>query len=151
LKKGKRRGDACTQLEQVALGLLEYFRKLVPVLLPLATHPSFDYEDFRKRHPNSPLETLQVELMRDWEEKRKKREIDCPDVGPVVLNVMAVAYSLAMFERIGVHHGEFSQDIVRKLARLVWRGIAPAKQRKASRGKTAQDRKDDLGDGAAAR
>ena len=105
------------------------FREFVPVLVPLATHPSFDIEAFWERHPNSPLQKLMAELTVVLEEKRRKGEIDCPDVGTVVLNLMAVAYSLAMFERIGAHKGEFNQSTVRDLARLLWRGIAPAGQR----------------------
>ncbi|HMA91902.1 MAG TPA: helix-turn-helix domain-containing protein [Polyangiaceae bacterium] len=127
------RGHVYAHLEQCAVGLFEYFRKLVPVLVPLATHPSFRFDDFRKRHPNSPLEKLTAELMTVWEKKRKIGEIDCPDVGSLILELMAVAYGLAMFEWIGVHDGGFSQSTVRELARVLWRGIAPADQREPQR------------------
>jgi AcrR family transcriptional regulator len=122
-------GRALDHLERISWGLLEYFRKLVPVLLPLATDPSFNFEAFRRRYPNSTLEKLMVELMTVLEGKRRKSEIDCPDAGAVGANLVAVAFSLAMFERIGVHDGPFSQDTVRDIARLLWRGIAPADQR----------------------
>ena len=124
-----RRRDASSHLEQIALALLGYFRELVPVLLPLATHPSFDYEAFRKRHPDSPLEKLMAELTTILDEKRRNGEIDCPDSGTVVLNLVAVAYSLAMFERIGAHDGAFAPRTVRDLARLLWHGIAPTGRR----------------------
>ncbi len=133
LLQPKRRGHASAHLEQIALGLLEYFRKLVPVLAPLTTHPSFSYPAFTKRHPDSPLEKLVVGLMAALEEKRRKGEIDCPDVGPAVLNLVAVAYGLAMFERMGVHDGQFGQKTVRDLARGLWRGIAPPAKREPHR------------------
>lgn len=123
------RGHASAHLERMAAGLLRYFREFVPVLAPLATNPSFDIEAFWERHPNSPLQKLMAELTVVLEEKRRKGEIDCPDVGTVVLNLIAVAYSLAMFERIGAHKGEFGQSTVRDLARQLWRGIAPTGQR----------------------
>ena len=130
LRQGNsRRRDASAHLEQIAQALLGYFRELVPVLLPLATHPSFDYEAFRKRHPDSPLEKLMTELTTILDEKRRNGEIDCPDSGTVVLNLVAVAYSLAMFERIGAHDGAFAPRTVRDLARLLWQGIAPADRR----------------------
>ncbi len=122
-------GHASAHLERMAEGLLRYFREFVPVLAPLATHPSFDIEAFWERHPDSPLQKLMAELTVVLEQKRQKGEIDCLDVGTVVLNLMAVAYSLAMFERIGAHKGEFSQSTVGDLARLLWRGLAPAGQR----------------------
>jgi AcrR family transcriptional regulator len=134
LKQNKHPGHARAHLEQIALGLLGYFRELVPVLTPLTTHPSFSYPAFTQRHPNSPLEKLVAGLMRALEEKHRRGEIDCPDVGSAVLNLVAVAYGLSMFERMGVHDGEFSQRTVRDLARVLWRGIAPAGQRERPEG-----------------
>lgn len=112
-------------LEQIALALLDYFRTLVPVMLLLSSHPSFEYEAFRQRHADSPMEKLVSDLMAAMEEQRRRGAIDCADVGPVVLNLVAVAHSLAMFEQIGVHHGHFDEPLVRELARTLWRGIAP--------------------------
>jgi len=95
-----------------------------PVLTSLATHPSFHYPTFAERHPNAALEQLIGGLMAAMERRRHNGEIDCPDVGSVVLNLVAVAYSLAMFERMGVHDGAFDQAVVRDLAHVLWRGIA---------------------------
>lgn len=141
LRTGERRGHGLAQLERVLSGLLAYFRQFVPVLAPLANHPAFDYEAFRERHPNSPLEKLIVELSVAFEEQRQRGELDCPDVGMLVLHLVAVAHSLAMFEHIGAHHGTFSQHIVSDLARLLWRGVAPAEQREPPR-RRAKTRRD---------
>jgi AcrR family transcriptional regulator len=122
-------GQVLPHLEHIAWGLLLYFRKLIPVVLPLATDPSFNFEAFRKRYPNSALEKLTVELMSAMDEKRRKGDIDCPDVGAACTNLLAVAFSLAMFERMGVHEGAFSQSAVGDLTRVLWRGIAPADRR----------------------
>lgn len=113
-------------LQRVAAELLDYFREFVAVLTPLANHPAFDYESFRQRLPDSPLEQLIAELTATFEAHRQRGEIDCPDVGMLVLNLIAVAHSLATFERMGAHNGTFSKRIVADLARLIWHGIAPA-------------------------
>jgi hypothetical protein len=42
---------------------------------------------------------------------------------------VAVAYALAMFERIGVHDCHFNEATVRSRAGVLLRGIAPADQR----------------------
>lgn len=126
LGKDVRRGDTLAQLERLAWGLLEYFRAFVPVILPLAVDPAFNYEAFRKRNPDSTLDRLMVQLMTALEAKRKSGEIDCPDAGEVVLSLVAVTHSLAMFERIGIHgRATFNPSTVRDLVRLLWRGIAP--------------------------
>lgn len=124
-------GDPHADLQQCGLSLLRYFRTLVPVLAPLSAHPPFSFDAFRKKHPNSPLEKLTLELMREWEQKRQRGTIDCADVGPLVLHLVATAYGLAMFEWIGVHDGKFSDELVRALIDLLWRGIAPVIEREA--------------------
>lgn len=118
-------GNTLSDLQRSGLGLLDYFRQLVPILAPLSTHPAFSFDAFRKRHPNSPLEKLTVELMTVWEEKRQNGSIDCPNVGPLVLHLLAVAYGLAMFEWLGVHESNFSEETVRELIELLWVGISP--------------------------
>lgn len=129
------------RVERIAVGLLEYFRRLGPVLASLSTHPAFHYPTFARRHPSSSLETLIDALMTAMTDQQRHGEIDCPDVGPVVLNLVAVSYALAMFERIGVHDGQFDQDLVRALARVLWGGIAPADQRDRDR---SDDRASDM-------
>jgi hypothetical protein len=43
------------QLEGIALGMMKYFREVVPILMRLVTHPEFDVEKFAQRHPASPF------------------------------------------------------------------------------------------------
>lgn len=114
------------RVESIAAGLLDYFRQLAPVLTALSTHPAFHYPTFAERHPASSLETLIGELMTAMADQHRSGDINCPDPGPVVLNLVAVAYTLAMFERMGIHDGQFHQDTVRALTGVLWRGIAPA-------------------------
>ena len=58
-------GDAgvLSRLENIALGMVDYFRELVPILVPLMSHPSFDFEQIAHRHPESPLARLRVGLV----------------------------------------------------------------------------------------
>lgn len=128
------RAQGLPHLVRIAAGLLDYFREFVAVLAPLANHPAFDYEAFRKRQPDSPLEQIIAELTATFEARRERGEIDCPDVGVLVLNLIAVAHSLATFERMGAHSGAFSEKIVAELARLLWNGVAPPARRAAAAG-----------------
>ena len=125
LNEPERAQGGSSYLEQIAVGLLSYFRQLVPILTPVAMHPSFSYPAFTKRHPDYPLDNVVAGLMAVLENKRGLGELRCADVGPVVLNLVAVAYGLAMLERIGVHGGAFSDALVRDVARVMWSGIAP--------------------------
>jgi len=111
---------------RVAAGLLEHFRQLAPVLAALSSHPAFDYPAFASRHRASSLESLVSELVKAVAARQRDGEVDCPDPAPVVLNLVAVAFALAMFERMGVHDGQFNPGTVQAVSGLLWRGIAPA-------------------------
>jgi len=120
--------DECAKLERVAIGLVEYAREFVPMLLALGAHPSFSYEAFKQRYPDAPMERVIGRLMSVFEGKRQDGKISCPNVGPVVLNLVAIASSLAMYERFGVHDGRFSDNEIRELARVLWHGIDPVRR-----------------------
>jgi AcrR family transcriptional regulator len=113
------------RVEDIAIGLLEYFRDLGPVLASLSSHPAFNYPAFAERHPASSLETLIGELMTALAAQHHSGEIDCPDAGALVLNLVALSYGLAMFERLGVHNGHFDQATLRAVVGVLWHGVAP--------------------------
>ena len=113
------------RLEQIALALVEYVREFVPVLLTLSGKASFSYMDFQTRYPDSPMEKVVNSLIVHLELQREKGQLDCPDVGHVVLSLVAMANGIAMYEKIGVHNGAFKEDLVRGLAQVIWRGVAP--------------------------
>ena len=112
-------------LEEIALGMMEYFRELVPILLPLVTHPSFDFEKFAQRHPDSPMNRMRQGLMEYLEAQRELGNIAAENVGPGALTLFAALHSFALFERLGVHGGEFDEAIVRAMVRALWTGLAP--------------------------
>jgi len=111
------------QLEEIAVRMLEYFREITPVLLPLIAHPGFDYEEFTRRNPESPLNRL-VEALLGWlgeMEAAGASEKRGADIAAMTL--VTSLMSLAMLERMGVHGGETDEATVRDVARLVWRGL----------------------------
>ncbi len=112
-------------LEEIALGMLEYFRELVPILLPLMTHPSFDFEKFVERHPDSPLSRMRLGLIEYFDTQGKLGNMVAESVGPAGLTLFAALHSFALFERLGVHGGEFDETMVRAMVRSLWTGLAP--------------------------
>jgi len=112
-------------LEQIALGMVAYFRKLFPILLPLMTHPSFQFEKFAQRHPDAPVGRLRRGLTEYLEAQRKLGRIGVDDVGPAAIVLFAAAHSVALFERLGVHGGDFDDSMIRAMVRALWTGLAP--------------------------
>ena len=113
------------RLERIALDLLEYFREVVPVLLPLATHPEFDLEAFAEWHERSPFRRIHGALVEFLEVHRDAGRVGPGDAEPPALALMATLHSLAFLERLGVHGGRFGEEVVRAIVRSLWRGLAP--------------------------
>lgn len=112
-------------LERIALGMLGYFRELFPILLPMMSHPGFDFEDFGRRHPDAPLHRLRSGIIDTLTRMQERGEIGPQPVAPAALTLFASLHSLAVFERLGAHGGSFDEAMVRGMVRSLWRGLAP--------------------------
>lgn len=110
------------RLEEIALGVLTYFREITPVLLPLVSHPDFSYESFVERYPDSPLNQLVAALQAWLNGLERNGTLATRAAGTVAVTVVSSMASLALFEKIGVHGGEVDEHVVREMARLFWRG-----------------------------
>jgi AcrR family transcriptional regulator len=118
-------GSVVEQLERIALGMMRYFREVVPILLQLVTHPAFDVEQFAQRHPDSPFGRMHLGLIQYLESQRERGSIVAEHVGPAALTLFAALHSLAVLERLGVHGGTFDDALIRAIVRSLWTGLAP--------------------------
>jgi AcrR family transcriptional regulator len=119
--------EGAAQLEEIALRMLDYFREITPVLLPLITHPGFDYEEFIALNPDAPLNRL-VEGLRRWLAALGDDGL-ATSAGSATSDVAAMTLvsslnGLALFERMGVHGGDTDERMIRDVARLIWDGLA---------------------------
>ena|ERR1019366_4887494 len=126
LRPGRSKG--LKLIEKVTLSMIEYSRATLPVLLPLMMHPEFRFEEFALRHPDSPMFLLRRELVRFFLEERRTGRIGDVDPGAAALLVWSTANSIAFFERLGAHGGQFDPEIIRKTVRCLWHGIGPKAQ-----------------------
>lgn len=117
-------------LDRIALAMVEYFREVFPVLVPLLAHPGFRFEEFARVHPGSPLATLRRELMLFFTRQREAGRIRAVDPGGAALLLFAVAECVAFFERMGAHGGRLPDILVERAMRCLWVGLAPARPRK---------------------
>lgn len=120
-----RSGPTLANLESIALGMLGYFREVVPVFVPLLADPSFDFEEFARLHPTAPLNQLRARLDAYLHELQARGEIETRVSSAAALALFGALFSLALFERIGVHGGEFPESVVRSMVDAVWFGLHP--------------------------
>ena len=123
LRPGRSKG--LKLIEKVTLSMVEYSRATLPVLLPLMMHPGFRFEEFAERHPDSPMFLLRRELVRFFIEEQRTGRIGGVDPGAAALLVWSTANSIAFFERLGAHGGQFDPEMIRKTVRCLWDGIGP--------------------------
>lgn len=131
LEKHRREPNMPAVLEKLTFELLDYFRSVVPVLLPLMSHPAFSFEDFATRHPDSGMQVLRRDLTGFLAAKRSEGQIGDVDPGAAALLLIASAHSLAIFERLGAHGGRFQPEIVRRTVECLWQGLTPGSGKKS--------------------
>ena len=112
-------------LEKITFAMLDYFRTLMPVLIPLMSHPSFVFEEFARRQPDSPLATLRRQLMELMMREKKAGRIAHVDAGAAALLLWSTANTVAFFEQLGAHDGVMDDAIVRAAVKCIWTGMRP--------------------------
>jgi len=112
-------------LEKITFAMLEYFRLLMPVLIPLMSHPSFVFEEFARRQPDSPLAALRRQLMEFMIREKRAARLGPVDPGAAALVVWSTAHTIAFFERLGAHDGAMGDAIVRASVECLWTGMKP--------------------------
>lgn len=121
-----RRTDGRTHLEDVALVMTDYFRSTMPVLQQVMAHPGFEFENFARRYPDSPMDGLRRGLITFFVEQRKAGRIGPVDPGAAALVVLAVAECVAFLERMGAHGGRFPPELLTRAVACLWEGLKPA-------------------------
>ena len=117
--------DPRDHLAAITAAMVDYFRDSMPVLLPLLSHPGFEFEAFARRHPDSPLTSLRSGLVAFFARARAAGQISDMDPGAAALLVFALAESTAFFERMGAHGGRMPDAILERAIEALWRGLAP--------------------------
>jgi AcrR family transcriptional regulator len=120
-----RADSARDHLASITAAMVDYFRDSMPVLLPLLSHPGFEFEAFAHRHPDAPLSALRRGLVAFFTRERDARRVGTVDPGAAAFLVFALAESVAFFERMGAHGGRMPDEVLERSIDALWRGIAP--------------------------
>ena len=117
-------------IEKITFAMVDYFRSLMPVLIPLMSHPSFRFEDFARRQPDSPIVALRRQLIAFMIREKYAGRIGDVDPGAAALVIWSTAHSVAFFEHLGAHEGLMPVALVRAAVQCLWGGMKPERPRK---------------------
>jgi hypothetical protein len=119
------RSEGRALLEKITFSMIDYFRDTLPVLLPLMSYPAFRFEEFAKRHPDSPMLLLRRQLVEFLAGEQRAGRLGAVDPGASALLIWSMAHSIPFFERLGAHGGQFDPKLVRAMVRALWDGLDP--------------------------
>jgi AcrR family transcriptional regulator len=112
-------------LEDAALRMLGYFREIMPLLLPLVSHPSFDPERFFRREAPTSLQGWIEALVQFMDAGRQDR--DAPSSSRDAASLLTAAlFGMALIDTIGVHGAPLGDDAVLRMVTSLWHGIGEA-------------------------
>lgn len=118
--------DPRRALLALADALLDYFRRLIPVMLPLVQNPLIGPETLRHHFGEPAVGNLMVEVAGYLRTQRKLGRIAASaDPNAVAGLLIATAHSIAQFEVIGLHAGAVPKAGLRALVDTLWRGLEP--------------------------
>jgi hypothetical protein len=89
------------------------------------SHPSFRFEDFARRQPDSPLVALRRQLMAFMIREKYAGRIGDVDPGAAALVIWSAAHTVAFFEQLGAHDGTMPDAIIRASVQCLWGGMKP--------------------------
>ena len=119
-------------LEEIALGILDYFRAVMPTLLRLTMHPNFDMGNHSTRDSSIVERRLHARLIEHISAEQSAGRIRTDDPQSSAGMLIAALHSLALFEVMGIHGGRMEEPAVRAMVRSLWYGLAPASGSRAS-------------------
>jgi AcrR family transcriptional regulator len=103
--------------ENAALEMLAYFRESMPLLLPLATHPSFDPESFFHREHPASLQNWIASLV-DFLDLQP-----APDSQAAATLLATSMFGVALIDTVGIHGEPMTEETIREMVRALWNGV----------------------------
>lgn len=119
-------GPVVANLERIGLGILGYFRTMIPVFLPLVSHPAFDRAAFQSHH-SAPAMRLGERLQAYLGAEAELGRIGKKHAGATGHLLLSFLHNTAIGESIGVSRPEDAPEAVAKALAAMWEGIGVMK------------------------
>jgi AcrR family transcriptional regulator len=117
--------DLRAALVETMQGLVDYFRELLPITLPIAMQPDVGIEAYVVEVGTNPAVLLNEALagrLAALIGAGRLRQLQPLAVAGLMV---ATAHSLALFEIMGTHGGRSPPEVLRNMTDAIWFGVAP--------------------------
>lgn len=116
-------GKVVENLVYISLGIVDYFRKAMPIFLTLISHPSFNMETFLKKH-KVPAMQLSDKLIDYLVEESKLGRVSQNNLVVAVDVLLSHLHNIALYEAIGAPETKVDSNVADTVS-LLWDGLAP--------------------------
>lgn len=110
-------------LEGAALAMLVYFRKTMPLLLPLVNHPEFDPERFFHNEAPASLQRW-IDALVGFLDVQGGANSTTADARGAATLLTSALFGVALIDTVGIHGAPLSDDVIRSMVKALWDGIA---------------------------
>ncbi len=88
------------------------------------SHPSFEFEDFATKHPDSPMVTLRRDIGHFMVQQIQSGRMGPVHPGAASLIAWSTAHTIAFFEHLGAHGGKFDDSMIQATLQCAWKCLA---------------------------
>jgi AcrR family transcriptional regulator len=113
-----------TNLESISLQIVSYFREVMPIFLPLISHPSFDMATFLKRHTMPGMQIVN-RLTEYLNVEAELGRIQGENVSATAAILLSHLHNLVLSENIGSHQPIDTDSAITEAIAALWKGLAP--------------------------
>jgi len=111
-------------IEHLSHAVLDYFRKAIPMIIPLVAHPSFA-PGLPRNFATSPA-TILLQAVTDYlREESESGRVSAKDPLAAAAVLVSALHSIALFEIMGFHGGAMPKAGVSTLVEALWLGLKP--------------------------
>lgn len=120
-------GDLRETVQQISLGVIEFFRELMPRITMLRAHPNFDPLEMA-RDPNAPPLTALRALSAFFDAEMQLGRLRSCDPEVIARVLLGALHNYVFLETVGVHlrMPMAASSYVRALVDVLFSGVAPA-------------------------
>ncbi|MBE9116064.1 TetR/AcrR family transcriptional regulator [Lusitaniella coriacea LEGE 07157] len=116
-------GKVVENLERISLGIVNYFREVMPVFLTLISHPSFSMPTFLERH-SIPATQLSEKLIDYLTGESKLGRVRGNNSAIAVDVLLSYLHNIALYETLDAPQAKIERSVADAIA-LLWDGLAP--------------------------
>ncbi len=119
--------DPVSALSAICEAMLTYFRAMMPLALQLWTHPAISLQDMQGQFQKNNPALLGNALTEHLRELNQGGKASIANPASSAFLLVAAIHSLALFELMGAHGGQFPPSTINAMVDSLWRGMATDK------------------------